>query len=383
MRLFTIAILFCTILSCKNKSETDSELKTDTTTKDITLDATQIANQLDTSVISKHIKTDKDTIILPFQYSLDFGGGIYKFSWQLCDLMIDSDSLNYSHYSLKNNIPYKGFSSFEGNIHLVNTLDSNAVTTQKFKHSNKEFYKKIYYADDESIICKTSRNVIAVLSFKYLRDKKSFAIFFKENHTVGFEASEEELIDLAISQLRLAKNIFKEYTPKDLHDWNTYKNSLSQLESKVYKKIFTKFNTSLDSIGKDAVFTPRTDGNQALISTIKLGNEGTKLWQEISKLTNKNITNFSFSGNTELFEQIGFLLSRINTMQVEFINDDAIILKKKDEYSKQTEYIVMNRQVINNNDILFFTGSNYNYDSIFSKEMAYFYLNLFNNYNDL
>ncbi|UUV22564.1 hypothetical protein [Paenimyroides aestuarii] len=377
--IFSLLLLF----NCKNKSLIENkvaEIEISQPIQDtIGLDSISVVRKTQAN-IPYHLTGIDNDIALPFNYSIDYSNGTYVFKWHLCDLVIDSDSLNYSHYNFENNIPYKGYIGFEGKLHIVKTTDSSSVTTKKFIQQHTELYRKIYFSDKESIIFKSNRGAICTLYFKYSNKSSTFSIFYKENETLGFDASEQELLDLAISQLRVAKNLYNTSFNKNLLDWNHYKNGLSILDKKVYKNIHKGIINSLDTISMDEVYTPKIDGNWDLVSIIKIGNEAEKLWNAINNIDKNKKVDFQKKYDTQLSEQIAFLRSAENFVQLEYKDENTLIIKKVYDYSNKIDYVVFRKEIIKNKEILMFTGGRQNYGQINSKEMAYFYLKLFENY---
>ncbi len=347
------------------------------------IDSNFVSEKLLVNIPNCSIKTKDRNILVPFNYSLNYSNGSYSFKWNLCNLKIDSDSTNYSYCSFEDNVPYKGYIGFEGKLHFVKTIDSTAVTLEKFKKLHSENYKQIYYSDNESIIFKTQRDAVAVLHFKYLKEEKVFSIFFKENKELGFKANEEELVDLAITQLRASKNFHSEKKVSDLQDWNNFKKSLSILNKKVFKVIYSDIVKSINTLGVDKVYTAKIDGSWNLISIINAGEETRKLWDAINKIQKIKKIDFQNIYNTKLSDQISYLRSYENFIQLEYKDDSTIILSKEYKYSKDKQYAVFGKKIVNNKEVLMFTGGRGNQGKVNSKEMAYFYLNLFKNFNEI
>jgi hypothetical protein len=81
---------------------------------------------------------------------------VYEFYWQVGDLVINSDSANYDYVGFSDNIPYKGYTGYDGQLHFVKTSDSLAVSTEKFIQSMQEdAWTEILYTDENSVIFKT------------------------------------------------------------------------------------------------------------------------------------------------------------------------------------------------------------------------------------
>ncbi len=379
--LFTILILSL-FSNCKNIVETKNDVK-EIAKEKIELDSIAIIQKLGMMPPGQIVDVKEGNILLPFNYSIDNSNGMYVFKWNLGDLIIDSDSTNYSHYSFENSIPYKGYIGFEGKLHFIETIDSTAITIGKFKKNHSELYKKIYFSDKESVIFKAQNGAIAVLYFKYIKSKKLFSVFFKENKGLGFKPTEKELLDLAVTQLRVAKNFYKTKGNIELKNWNNFRSSLSILDKKVFRGIYTDILKSIDTLETDKVYTPKIDGNWNLISIINVGTETNKLWNAINRIEKTKKKNFQKIYNTELSDQIAYLRSYDNFIKSEYKNDSSIILSKESRYSKLKDYAVFNKVIINNKEVIIFTGGWQNFGKVNSKEMAYFYLNLFNNFTDL
>lgn len=380
INLFILVIILC---NCDTKSQQSKVLNIDSTKSHkntIEIDSSMITQKLQVNTPNQKIDIKNNNILLPFNYSIDESTGKYTFKWNLCDLIIDSESKDYSKLSFANNIPYKGYIGSEGKLHIVKTNNSNAITTQKFIKQHTELYKEIFYSDDESIIFKTHSGDFSVLFYKYLNDKKSFSIFYKENKSVGFKATDKELLDLAISQLRVAKNLYKQSKKTDLLNWENYKKSLTILDKKVFKIIYKDIEKVIDSINTDVVYTPKIEGNWDLISITKTSDESENLWKSINNLTDNKV-NFKEIYNTKLSDQIAYLRSSNNFLQVEYKDNSTLILKKEYKYGdKKIVYAVFSKLKIKNKEIIIFTGGYQNFGQVNSKEMAYFYFNLFKNY---
>lgn len=380
INLFILVIILC---NCDTKSQQSKVLNIDSTKSHkntIEIDSSMITQKLQVNTPNQKINIKNNNILLPFNYSIDESTGKYTFKWNLCDLIIDSESKDYSKLSFANNIPYKGYIGSEGKLHIIKTNNSNAITTQKFVKQHTELYKEILYSDDESIIFKTHSGAFSVLFYKYLNDKKSFSIFYKENKSVGFKATDKELLDLAISQLRVAKNLHKQSEKTDLLNWENYKKSLTILDKKVFKIIYKDIEKVIDSINTDVVYTPKIEGNWDLISITKTSDESENLWKSINNLPDNKV-DFKEIYNTKLSDQIAYLRSSNKFLQVEYKDNSTLILKKEDRYDdKKIVYAVFSKLKIKNKEIIIFTGGYQNFGQVNSKEMAYFYFNLFKNY---
>ncbi|MEP0212218.1 MAG: hypothetical protein ABJD66_03315 [Cellulophaga sp.] len=376
--------------------------------KKITQKNTTIIQQNDSVIDWKEIKTklhiktpnyliqiDNKKIQLPFNVSLKYSKktyqGNYTFNWKLCDLIIDSYLSNYNVYGFEDNIPYKGFFGDEGKLHIVKTNDSTAVSIEKFEKLHSENYTKIYYKDNESIIYRTNTNQIAVLYFKYNKKEKAYFIYYKENNSHGYKynPSKEELIDIAIVQLRMAKNFNKKKTETDLLNWEKYKNSLHSIDRKVFINIFKSILSSTDTIHKDTAFTPYIEGNYSLISLFNIGEEGKAIWTAINDTPKNTKINSKEPFNSSLLRQMSSVITLSNEnlfeveledFKIEFKDESTIILKR--DYETESIYKVFKKIVINKKEFLIFSpGIVTNITN--SREMAYFYMSLFKNYDDL
>jgi len=370
--------------NCKQQSKKVTFIENKVMKEEV-IDSIAILKKLLVKTPSNVVEYNKGKkFLLPFNYKLSSykGNVTHIFKWNLCDLIIDSsDSINYSYFGLKDNIPYDGYGGFEGNIHFVNSLNSTAITTEKFINSEKEHYDKIYYSDDESIIFKKGKGV-HILQFRYLNDEKKFSIYYNENLfiEINYEYTQQERLDLAIAQLRFAKNLYKERTEPDLFHWGSYKGSLSLLHRKRFKFIHNNIVNSVDTLKIGVTFSPK-EWTKTLVSIMRLNEEGNKLWNAINTISEDRVIDFSTIYNTDISDQIAFL--RVdNSIQLEYKNGSTVILKKEND-SKKYDYAVFNKQKINNKDVLMFTGGYYDYGFVNSKKMAYFYLNLFENYTDI
>lgn len=375
------------VSSCADKGQTKNkhtEIRIQRIEKNIQLDSIYVDSILNLQVVNKIVSINKSKYVLPFNYLFDGRASTYLFQWNLCDLMIDSDSSNYSHFSFSNNIPYKGYIGFNGKVHVVKTKDSFAITTEKFRKLHKENYQHIYYFDKESVIYKIRDNRIGVLFYRYLKNKKAYFIYYKENDDLGINATEQELLDLSLNHLRMAKNMLSKEKSKPIktQNWKTYNNSLSSLEKKVYGKIYKQIFTSIDTLEFKKVYTPKTDGNYLLVSIIKLDEKGNEMWKKINKITYKKGVDFEKEYGTKLSNQIAFLRSKGNTLKLEYSDDSSIILKKDYGSPEYIDYAVFSKTVLKNSPVLIFTGGWQNYGEVDSKEMAYFYLNLFKNFGN-
>ncbi|WP_324027834.1 hypothetical protein QSV08_07775 [Maribacter sp. BPC-D8] len=373
--IFSLLALF----SCKQKDNTKEENLDITLIENIETDSTYIDNLLELEVPNYISKTEEKEFSIPFNYTINISQEFFPNKWNLCDLKIDTDSSNYKYqYFLGDNIPYKSYLSNDGILEIITTNDSTAITTDKFKKINSDSYRKIYFSDKESVIFKTKKGAIAVLFFKYLKEEKAYSIFYNENDNIGIEANENELLDISINQLRIAKNLYKKSKPTDLLDWDSFKNSLTILNKKVYKDIVNEILDASNSLGKDDIYTQKLYGNHNLISILKLDKEGINLWNALSKIPKNNPIEFETIYNTDLKDRISYFRSNHNFLKIEYQDENSFILK-----NQNSVYAVFVKTKINKKEVMLFTGSGMNYGEINSKEMAYFYMNLFKNYNDI
>ncbi|SIS47499.1 hypothetical protein SAMN05421766_102137 [Zobellia uliginosa] len=390
MNLKIIVFITATIMGCKNNNQT--KIIAETQTSPIKIENNAIEVEIDTALISKKLAVDNIynnlnlnnvEISIPFQYSIKLNKESNAFEWDLYDLFISDNSSGYSQYELENNIPYDGNSRKEGKIHFVETHDSTAITTEKFKDLNKAAYKKIYYSDKESIIYEDTRNNIAVIRFRYLKEINSFAIYSKTNESFFSNASKADILDLSICQLRMAKNLFKGHKTNKARHWNTYKKSLSNLESKKLKNTINLLISSIDTLATNASYSFEFGGNIEVLSIMKTDSQVEELWRSIHKIPKNNFIDFHTLNSSDITDNIAFLRARENYIKTEFVDSSSVILLKKPKWPNSFDYAILKKTRINENDILLYTGGQMNYGRVNSKEIAYFYNSLLNNYHDL
>lgn len=280
--------------------------------------------------------------------------------------------LNCSAYSLKSHISYHGDAQGEGQLFFIKTNDSTALTIEKFKDLNKVAYKKIYYSDKESIIYEDSQNNIAVIYFKYLKDKKVFAVYYRRNENFFAKSPEKDILDLSVTRLRMAKNLFKKRKKINQPNWNIYKNSLSNLEVKKLKSSFKEETTSIDSLNSNGIRT-KFD----LFSSIMIDEKGKQIWNVINKLSKDKFIDSTTFDN--YMHYLHFFNAK-STIKVEFKDSSTFILKKKDENGSLSKYGIFKKAIIKDSSVLLYNSFA---TKINSKEMAYFYFSLVNNYKSL
>ncbi|WP_205692218.1 hypothetical protein [Cellulophaga sp. Z1A5H] len=182
----------------------------------------------------------------------------------------------------------------------------------------------------------------------------------------------------------MAKNLFLKNKKIIKPSWVIYKNSLSNLESKQLKNSFKEIITSIDTLTLDANLSFGTNSFKTkfnLFSTIKMGEKGEKVWNTINKLSKDQFTNPS-----DILEYSSVRLSYFSyfssekDIKIEFRDSSTFILKKEDNSGDFSQYGIYKKSIIKGNPILLYNSFK---TSINSKEMAYFYFNLINNYTDL
>lgn len=393
MKLILI-LSFIIFSSCKNKNYAQKETvikqeKTSNISTEILTDTLDFEKKLALDNIYRKINLDSlynqanfenHQISLPFQYSIKVDLES-SFSYLFGDLNIDPKSSNCNKYNLRNHIEYKGNNYSEGSLYFVKNNDSTALTIEKFKTLDKAAYKKIYYSDNESIIFKNSRNNISVLQYKYLKDKKTYVIYYKINENFFAKNSEKNILDLSITRLRMAKNLFRKNKENHSTNWVTYKQSLSNLELDTIKKSFNKLISSIDTLKVDSPIHITNKNRPTFFSAIKMAEESKKTWTQVNTLPNHKFIDFNTLDYLRINQFIYFLSSSSanNFIKVEFKNSSSVILKRKENSGfGNSNYAILKKEKIQKNDILM-----YSVCDIESKEMAYFYFNLINNYNDL
>lgn len=379
-----VVLLVIIFSSCENKNHTqkkaeiDSEKTFQISIKPV-VDSLYFQKKLALDNIYKDINLDSlynqnnfenYEISLPFQYSIKLSES--SFGFLLGDLDVDPKHSNCNVYRLRNHIKYKGNNYDEGNMYFVKSNDSNALTIKKFKTLNKTAYKKIYYSDNESVIFENSTGNISVLFFKYLKNKKSYVIYYKINENFFVKNSNEDVLDLSINRLRMAKNLFKKNKKIIQPNWAIYKNSLSNLELKKINESFKELMLSIDSLALDSSF--RLDSENSLFSIIKMGNQGEKLWKLLGTLPNDSFVDFNTLDYLKINQSINFLRSSSlsNSIKVEFKDSSSLILKRKENSGfGDRNYAIFKKVEIKGSNYLFYNDFT---NSISSKEMAYFNL---------
>ena len=377
--------LICFVLfnNCSGKDQTLSytdktEFKEEIQPK-IKVDTTQIANRLREKIINKLVFFDKDTLSVPFNYSVKANNKAELFFlWQLGDLEINSERDNYFSFGFEDQIPFRDEKMSGGNMHLVWTDNKEAVTLSKVKNQLTDI-DEIYYSDNQSLIFR-KRNIINVLFFEYQVDKKAFAIYLSFNDYLSFSKfdniTQEQKLDLAIRQLAFAKQFFKTKNIQVASGWTDYEKSLNQLNLLTV----SESRKEIENAVKKEVYNEFIEMEKMDFYVMPLQTDTAKIWQNLQDFYKRKITNTENIGFPNFENNFG----KYTINKIEFIEKDAIIVNLKNDFDHQS-YATIVKTKIQGKDVLLVT-KNIKDSWVFSnpsKEMNYFNLYMFKHFGNL
>jgi|GEM_PF-1056390 len=342
----------------------------------IKADTTEIANRSREKIINKLVFFDKDTLSVPFNYSMEANNKAeLLFLWQLGDLEINSESDNYFSFGFEDEIPFRDEKMSGGNMHLVWTDNKEAITISKVKDQLTDI-DEIYYSDSQSMIFR-KRNIINTLFFDYLEDKKAFAVYLSYNDYLWFSKFDditwEQKLDLAVGQLAFAKQFFKTKKTQTASNWEEYEKNLNSLNLATINESYEEIKDAI----KSPVFNEFIELKKMDIYAMNLQTDGTKLWQDLRNFYSKKITNIENIG----FPDFEKNFEKYTVGGVEYMADDAIIVELKDNFDHQF-YATIVKTKIQNKEVLLATKNlkeGWGFSNP-SKEMNYFYLNMFKHF---
>ncbi len=257
-------------------------------------------------------------------------------------------------------------------MNLVWTDKEDAVTIEKVKKQLKDV-DAIYYSDNESVIYRERGSVNSVY-FKYLKDKKAFALFFLSNDHFSFELEIPQKLELAISQLSLAKNFFRTEPTSLPKDWEAYEKSLNSLDLETVKETKTELTKSLKS-AKEKEFSKL---KLMSMEVMPISTDATKAWSTLQNYYSKKIKEVdeNIFPNAEYYS-----FAKYKSFRVEYSDADAMILELTDVFD-HVAYAAILKTKIQNKDVLLATQNISNWvNDQHSKEMAYFYLAMFRHFS--
>lgn len=376
-------IFFLLFNNCSGKTQTslpaDETKVKEETQSNIEVDTTKIANRLNEKMINKLVFFDKDTLSVPFNYSMKANNKAeLLFLWQLGDLEINSELDNYFSFGFEDQVPFRDEKMSGGNMHLVWTNNSEAITISKVKNQLKDI-DEIYYSDNQSLIFR-KRKIINTLFFEYLEDKKAFAVYLSYNDYLWFSKFDditlEQKLDVAIGQLAFAKQFFKNKKTQVASDWKEYEKNLNNLNLATINESYEEIKNTI----KKSIFNEFIELQKMDFYIMNLQTDNTKLWQDIQNFYSKKITNIESIRFPNFEKSFG----KYTINEVEYMDNDAIIVNLKDNFDHQF-YATIVKTKIQGKEVILSTKNIKEGFSLYnpSKEMNYFYLNLFKNFGNL
>lgn len=378
MKLFRVSFLtICLLSSCSDKAQKptstiEKKLKSTIISEKIP-SQDEIAKMLQLKKVEKNVTFDKDKFTLPFNIKMKAKNRAESlFLWQLGDLELNSESDNFFAFGFEDELKYKDENIDQGAMNLVWTDKLDAVTIAKVKEQLKDV-DAIYYSDNESIIYRERGSVNSVY-FKYLKDKKAFALFFSSNDHFSFELEIPQKLELAISQLSLAKNFFKSEPTSIAKDWDAYEKSLNGLDLEVVKETKSELAKSLES-AKEKQFSKLKLMSMEVMPIVT---DATKSWTSLQNYYSKKIKDIdeNLFPNAEYYS-----FAKYKNYKVEYSDGDAMILELTDVFD-HVAYAAILKTKIQNKEVLLATQNISNWvNDRHSKEMAYFYLAMFRHFS--
>lgn len=227
---------------------------------------------------------------LPFNYRISFipseksPNSYYKFQWKINDnFTIDSDAKGFKRFSVTNFIKYIPAGSGEGDFFIVNSNGSAHLKIADFMETAEE----IFYQDENSSIFKHYGKIKAFY-FEYLPKTQEYLVYLSDTPFWNKrpEPTQNEEMNQLLSQIRMAKHIFKPITNHD-KSWKSYKNQLSILEKELFEHINTNLKNTLDSNVNLAAYTSADQGNIAYFSVFRANTEANEIWKKLHAVQNK------------------------------------------------------------------------------------------------
>lgn len=369
-------LAICLLSSCSDKAQkpnsTIEKVVKFSTTSDKIPTQEEIEKMLQVKKVEKSLTFDKDKLTLPFNIEMKAkNGGESLFLWQLGDLELNSQSGNFFSFGFEDELKYKFNNLGQGAMNIVWTDKQDAVTIAKVKDQLKDV-DAIYYSDNESLIYRERGSVNSVY-FKYLKDKKAFALFFSSNDHFSFELEIPQKLELAISQLSLAKNFFKSEPTSIAKDWESYEKSLNSLNLETVKETKSELAKTLES-AKEKQFSKL---KLMSMEVMPIAIDGGKTWATLQNYYSKKIK--EIDGN--IFPNSEYSFAKYKNYKVEYSDADAMILELTDVFD-HVAYAAIFKTKIQNKEVLLATKNISNWvNDQHSKEMAYFYLAMFRHFS--
>ncbi len=367
----------CFLGSCSDKtpkqtSSTDTVVKPEATSDKIPSQE-EIAKMLQLKKVEKVVSFDKDKLTLPFNIKMKAKNRAESlFMWQIGDLELNSESDNFFAFGFEDELKYKDENIDQGAMNLVWTDKEDAVTIEKVKKQLKDV-DAIYYSDNESLIFR-DRGTVNCIYFKYLKDKKAFAVFYSANEHFSFDLDIPQKLELAIGQLSLAKNFFKSEPVALPKEWEAYEKSLNSLDLETVKETKSELLTSLES-AKERQFSKL---KLMSMEVMPIATDDGKAWASIQNYYSKKIKQVdeNMFPNAEYY-----LFAKYKSFRVEYSDADSMILELTDAFD-HVAYAAILKTKIQNKDVLLATQNISNWvNDRHSKEMAYFYLAMFRHFS--
>jgi hypothetical protein len=368
--LFSIFFL-CNCSTPNNNTEQENVItnKTSIEQDTISISAEEIKEQLKAPVYNKIVYFDKDTFAIPFYYSMNLNNS--SLLWQLGDLEINSSAENYFSFSFEDKILHNHYYLDNGNMYLIFTENTEAITTKKIQEQLSDV-SQMYYSDEESFIYRKDDRV-DVIFFKYLPNKKSFAVYYANNGPFPLSLTLAQKLESAINQLRVAKNFFKPRFQNQLPNWNEYKKSLSNMHKKIIEDSRKEVLNAIDSLN-DYQFKELESMD---ISLYKISKNPNMFWKTIQNYFANNKVN---KGDFEI-PGFKYTFGEIKNPTILYKDANSFVLKMNDPFD-HVYYGTIVKTKINNVEVLMTTQSIKSWvgNRNTSKEMSFLYLSLFKSF---
>ncbi|MCL5246701.1 hypothetical protein M4I21_12825 [Cellulophaga sp. 20_2_10] len=339
----TITLLVL-IISCVEKKTKDENISLEEdkalTYNEGALDAAYTKDFFQKDIIRYNAPLEGYNFNLPFNYRLEYypidntSGSTFLLKWKITDsLIIDSEMEGFKHFTAKNFIEYLPTND-EGNFFIFKSEDSS-LTIDKVLN----VVDNVSYQDENTVIFEQHQKLRAFY-FEYLQETKEYIIYLSDTHFFNKrpEPSKSEKIEQLLSQLRMAKNIFKPINNPD-KNWNTYKKQLTILEKGFFDNLNKETIDNLVSDSETMSYSPKTQGNIKYYTAFKESPELTTAWKKLQSVKKNGILTITETDNNS------FPFFRESQYKQVYKSDVSMVYKRdtKESYclvSKSDNYIL-------------------------------------------
>ena len=293
------------------------------------------------------------TFNLPFNYRIKYipnqnsQNSYYKFQWKVTDdLVIDSNSGDFKHFSVSNFIPYLSSSSYgEGDFFIVKNKNKNQLMISDFLKS----FDEVLYKDDNSAII-SDYGKLKAFYFEYLPKNSEYLVYLSDIpfQNKRSEAKTDEMINQLLHQIRMAKNISKPIKNQD-KSWNSYEKQLSVLEKDFFRKLNLDVKKEFTSDKNLKSFSPSDQGNNRYYTVFSNNKEIETVWTNLYAVNNNGTVSVTDTDqNFDYLRDLNFRFFYTAVYQQILKTDHSIVFQRKSQdafclisKTKNKKFIIM------------------------------------------